>query len=514
VVLDRFELKFCCLPHSNNTKGFVRACDFDGGPLPMDEILAARKELTRLNNTDGVDSACKGCHFLRKMEWEQPTGPAWIRQLEISSFALCNLKCIYCFTVLEPAESLPKQGYPLRPIFDDMIEKGYFFDDAVIGWGGGEPTIIKDFDYVANLLLESGLQQRIFTNAVRHSEIIHRGLEQGKITITVSIDAGTRETYNKIKGVDRFDRVWKNMALYSATGGEVTAKYIVRDGNKDPGNVVGFVNCCAERNIKKVAATPDLHEIAHHGVSDDVAYAFARLDQETSRHGIELMITDEYLNQSHMRDVKRFMPLRTNGWRYMLIKAKRGMRKNAGTMQRMGQRVLKSGATRTAIRQADSFLSSEHCDPQTLADLFEHQTKYPHPELNSKLSRLVKAQAIPGKLVQGAVTAIGLSTDCWTTGGRPCYIVVDGESSTEDTELAIWAACFADGEDLPITMTISDGSGEEIVHTYRKPEQVRLELPKVTAGTTRIFSVMTDKSWSPKAEDDRMLGVHLGYGPI
>lgn len=54
--------------------------------------------------------------------------------------------------------------------------------------------------------------------------------------INVSIDAGTAETWKKIKGVDNFEEVCMNLADYykaSCRPGQVTLKYIILPGIND-----------------------------------------------------------------------------------------------------------------------------------------------------------------------------------------------------------------------------------------------------------------------------------------
>jgi wyosine [tRNA(Phe)-imidazoG37] synthetase (radical SAM superfamily) len=54
--------------------------------------------------------------------------------------------------------------------------------------------------------------------------------------INLSIDAGTPETWKKVKGVDNFDLVTENLVKYfsnSARPGQITLKYIVLPGIND-----------------------------------------------------------------------------------------------------------------------------------------------------------------------------------------------------------------------------------------------------------------------------------------
>ena len=44
----------------------------------------------------------------------------------------------------------------------------------------------------------------------------HGGIKKGNINIVVSVDAGTKETFKKVKRLDFYDKVWENIAKYAA----------------------------------------------------------------------------------------------------------------------------------------------------------------------------------------------------------------------------------------------------------------------------------------------------------
>ncbi len=514
LVLDIFELKFCCIPHSNGAKGFVPICKFEGGKLPLGRIDEARKKLTELNNREDADSPCKGCHFLQKKEWEKIEGNARYRQVEISNFSLCNLKCVYCYTVLHEDWDLPREGYDLAPVFKDMIENGSIMEDATVGWGGGEPTILKNFNETARLLLDTGLNQRIFTNAVRFSEVIEEGLRQGKITITTSVDAGTRKTFEEIKGRDRFDVVWKNLARYAQTGGEVIGKYVARKGNSSARDIKQFVRKCAEVGIREVYITPDMEEIGQNDISEETIYAFALMLFEAKKSGIEPRIGREYLSPENLEQVSKYDPLDWMGrCKYSWIKAREAMYDRARKTRRLGLQLLKSASTRKVIKRAEACIAGTGCDPDTISELLDFQTRSPNPVLRARLAELVASKDIPGKQEDGKVNALGLSADAWTLDREPCFLVVGNESSGRALTQELWISCDADAEALPLKVTISDGIHKDIVHSFEKPGQTHVLLPAVPSGQNGIFVVRTDRTWIPGNGDSRNLGVHLSSTP-
>ena len=132
LVLEQRQVKFCCIGHSGN-KGYVPICDYDGGEIPVEEIKAARKRLIEQNNSDG-DSLCKGCHFLQKKDWDaERKTTALLDTVYVSNFSICNLHCRYCFVYLnEFTEVSHVAGYPLLPVFEQLVQKGHLAPDGKI----------------------------------------------------------------------------------------------------------------------------------------------------------------------------------------------------------------------------------------------------------------------------------------------------------------------------------------------------------------------------------------------
>lgn len=515
LVLDLSELKFCCIPHSNNTKGFVPICKYEGGAIPAERIREERRKLIALNNREGVDSPCKGCHYLEKKEWTRPEGGGRFDRIEISSFSLCNLRCTYCYTVLHEDWGLPAVAYDLLPVFRDMVDNGLLARGAKVEWGGGEPTILKDFSETARLLMQHDVWQRIFTNAIRYSDDIEEGLRQGKVAVVTSVDAGDRETYEKIKGRDRFEIVWRNLARYAATGGEVEAKYILRRGNSDPANVRRFVDKCVEAGIRTVTLTPDLEEIAQDTLTEETAYAFALLRYRAKRRGLKVVILPQYLNSANRKRALKYVPLQLFGWRYHVLRATELLRNAARTAWIRARLIRTAGKTRDAIRRAEACVATGQCSPEALTELLDYQTRHPDEALRSRLAEAVHTAPVAGKhVIDERVTALGISSDGWTLNGDPCYLVVDGRSAVGPLVQELWLACTADAATLPLTLTISDGLHPRIVYRYHRPERARIALPAVPAGRFGIFVVNTDKSWSPvEGEDPRRLGVNIATRP-
>jgi len=126
----------------------------------------------------------------------------------------CDLNCIWCnssYVIKKRSNHLSRMA--LLDIADFLRdwqgspkwEKGV---EAVCIAGGGEPLINPHTPDLIDRLVENGIQVGMVTNGTNLWDLE----SLSKCTwIAVSVDAGTPETFEKIKGRDRFDRVIKNI---------------------------------------------------------------------------------------------------------------------------------------------------------------------------------------------------------------------------------------------------------------------------------------------------------------
>ena len=116
-----------------------------------------------------------------------------------------------------------------------MIDKGILSKKATITFGGGEPTILKEFEDLVYLLLDYDVYNiRIHSDGIKYSPAIEKGLKLGKITLITSVDSSTPEIYEKVKQVPCFDKVWANLKKYASTkNGLIRTKYVLIPGLND-----------------------------------------------------------------------------------------------------------------------------------------------------------------------------------------------------------------------------------------------------------------------------------------
>lgn len=256
-------LHVCCVCHHGD-RGWLPISDFNGGYIPVRRIREVRSAYIEAINS-GRPEACDGCSLLEKRIWS----PALylVHVVNLSHFTGCNLNCRYCYLQLErkctgwwnDPEGLSAGHRPLAlyDTFQAMMTDGLLAPDGVINWGGGEPTLLAEFEKLLGLLVSGGRWNYVATNGVRYSPALAAGLADGHVGMVCSIDAGTAAAFKALKGYDYFDRVWAHLKAYAATGGNVQAKYIVTRMNSNSDDAREFVRLSAETGVRGVICDVD-----------------------------------------------------------------------------------------------------------------------------------------------------------------------------------------------------------------------------------------------------------------
>ena len=194
--------------------------------ISFNEVIKAKKMLID-NINNGTDELCLGCPQLVSDEWNDVEDEK-INVISIEDHSLCNMKCTYCSDTYYGGI---KPQYDLEYLLKDLpgVE-----NDLHIAWGGGEPTVRKNFESIFGSLTRrfSPRTQRVFTNALKYSNALQKAVDDRLTSITTSLDAGTEATFRKVRGANRLDKVLKNLKSYSKTNPDlVTIKYIFTDDN-------------------------------------------------------------------------------------------------------------------------------------------------------------------------------------------------------------------------------------------------------------------------------------------
>ncbi len=203
--------------------------------LNWDYIFSEKRKL-RENAKRGIyPIQCNGCFELVEKNWDDED---YINHLTAGHIMKCNSRCIYCPTGRISEWHNREQEFDIKPVVEELIEKKLLRFDGSLRFVGGEPTLIKEFDWLVDLFSENNIDEiYVPTSAIRLSKSLCKALEKvNSAAIVASVDSGTRETFEKIKGTKFFDIVLKNMKTYlshSRLKNFVILKYILLTGYND-----------------------------------------------------------------------------------------------------------------------------------------------------------------------------------------------------------------------------------------------------------------------------------------
>lgn len=242
-------INLCCrIGNGKITTKKILIPNYKGEKIDWNYFFSLKDKIKNIQKTGKSIPQCTGCIFLEKKVWDKEN---YITSININNWIKCNAKCIYC----DRKQYKHKKEYNIYPIIKDLLDKKLLRNPADITIAGGEPTITRDFDKTIKLLIKHKITPvRVLTNAIKYNRNIEDGLKKNLVNILVSTDSGTKETYRRIKLVDRHNDVWKNISRYAkhqAIVSLVKTKYIIIPNiNDNIEELTEFVKQNAKAGVK------------------------------------------------------------------------------------------------------------------------------------------------------------------------------------------------------------------------------------------------------------------------
>ncbi len=181
--------------------------------------------------------------------------------LGIDLYGVCNVKppCVYC----EWDHSKDLEGAfvdaPFTP--ETLREWGPFFDNSVnlVNCSIGEPFMMKEFDDLLDAFGNSRKVLEMTTNGQILTDQNIQKLLGRTIDLYVSLDAGTPETYAKLRN-DRFDGILHNLRrLIAAKGGQGYQPHVhlvFMPMRVNVHELESFIRICADLRVDRMILRP------------------------------------------------------------------------------------------------------------------------------------------------------------------------------------------------------------------------------------------------------------------
>ena len=258
-------IEFCCLSLSpgvascnEGSESIKRIKQKRDAIIIESKLLSLNKDIGTKNNT----TTCDKCPFFKE---RTENGDGLIHFVNINMYpAPCQCKCIYCGVHNSESGIINEKSTECYTNMFNAIQwaesTGMIAADAIWQVASGEIAIHPYKDKILKLVRDKNV--RILTNSFIYDEGVAEILNENCLaSINLSIDAGTSKTWNKVKGVNNFDNVLKNLEKYSACSirpEQVTLKYIILPGiNDNLEDYQGIIDIMKQLKIKKLIISRD-----------------------------------------------------------------------------------------------------------------------------------------------------------------------------------------------------------------------------------------------------------------
>lgn len=212
------------------------------------------------------NSPCKDCFFLREKKADDEISKTY-NWLNVSHWTACNCGCIYCARMAESKGLItPKptksEFYDFLPFLKQLYKNELLDRENLKACiQGGDISVLKEFKPIVQEFLKNGINEiHILTNNIIYQPIIKDLLDLNKGALVTSLDCGTRETYYKLKRVDKFNDFVDNLHKYakSKNSNRIDVKYIlVENVNDNIDEITKFIELMSSIGIGVVEFSID-----------------------------------------------------------------------------------------------------------------------------------------------------------------------------------------------------------------------------------------------------------------
>lgn len=252
-------------------------CSANIGPVLVDKLSAAasiksfqneKKKYIKLLKNGKIPEGCKNCVHLTKYS---KTEICKIDKITLNHYTQCNCACVYCTQGNRTIEKIKEDAN--KPVLFDVLKfiNELYDNDLIdtknlyIDFQGGNISCLKNYEEIIDTFLKRGVGTiYIPTNNIIYMPVIEKLLRMKKGEFCTALDSGTRETYYKIKQVDKFDKSVENIKKYITAAGNdsIIIKYIIVNGyNDNLFEFKKFIDLMISLNVKIIVLDIDYRDI-------------------------------------------------------------------------------------------------------------------------------------------------------------------------------------------------------------------------------------------------------------
>ena len=254
ITMQNVGLMFCC---ERENPGFVAPKE---DPVStIDAFLVMREQVVELNQQ--TDAPCKGCPLFQKRKWKKGVTEYKIDFINFGVQSYCQFSCIYCGLQrnrgLKEGKNRP-EPYDSISIAKELKNRNMLSERLKIDYAAGEIAIHPKRKEYFEFIEENAYIATFSSNAGIYDDQVARILQKSKRnSLIVSIDAGTNDTFQFVRGVRAFKTVIANLKKYSEQGAQIYLKYIILNENCGQDDVDGFIDICNDIGIVEMSVSGD-----------------------------------------------------------------------------------------------------------------------------------------------------------------------------------------------------------------------------------------------------------------
>ncbi len=264
----------------------------ESNDINLESIIKRKKEVEDSINSETYEP-CEGCPYIER--YDKSTNNK-ISYVSLENFTYCNMRCTYC----SPKYYGGKESvYDTYDIITNLIDGDYFDDKVHIVWGGGEPTLKPKFKEITEKLLASNnvYKIRVLSNSLRFSKELNEIIDNDKIRLVTSIDAGTQDVFKEIRGKGNILTVMENLKKYSEnikSPENLTIKYILTEDNHSSYELTEFVNLLKQFNFENNFIQISCNFLLE-TPTDSMVYAIYELAARLLQNGFNFIYFDDLI---------------------------------------------------------------------------------------------------------------------------------------------------------------------------------------------------------------------------
>lgn len=295
--------------------GPVYLDNYKGEKINWEAFKAVKRDAFSLMNKENISKlSCNGCFFLRP-KIEQDVISDKFNMLNLSHWTQCNCGCIYCARMDDSRGEITKKpqrstSYDMLPVLKELYKNELLDrENLTVVFQGGDISVLKEFEPLVKECLKNGVKNfEILTNNIIYQPLIKKLIDKDKAVLYTSLDAGCRETYHKLKRVDKFEECVKNLRKYSKSkpNPPIVVKYIlVHNFNDNKEEITRFMELMSDIGITAVEFQIDnkyglFTDLDRNPLPQHYGELFLLFKEECAKRNIKLQVwskTEDTINK-------------------------------------------------------------------------------------------------------------------------------------------------------------------------------------------------------------------------